>query len=124
MIKPFIAGLALFSSLAAVRPACAAAPVIGNWHVVGQIDGKPFDTECHFTPAASGFGGVCIDAASGKKHVVSAGSASGSAVRWRYDARYMMFSFTVSYAGTLTGNAMKGTISAAGHKGDFTATRG
>lgn len=115
-------GLAVLPLLLTASP--AAAQILGAWHVTGQINGKSFTADCQFTPAAAGFGGVCTDDSNGKKHILSAGSRSGSAVQWSYPASYMMMSFTVRFAGTLKGETMDGTISAAGRNGSFTATHG
>jgi hypothetical protein len=113
--------LPLLTTLLVAGP--AAAQVAGDWKVSGQINGKAFTADCRFTSAAAGFGGVCVDAANGKKHVLSAGSIAGSQVQFRYPASYMMMTFDVVFTGTLKGAAMNGTVSAKGRQGVFTASR-
>lgn len=120
-MKSLTYSLALLPCLFAAAP--AAAQVLGPWHVTGQINGKAFTADCNFTPAAAGFGGVCVDDSNGKKHVLSAGSSSGGKVQWSYQTSFMMKTFSVNFAGTLNGGSMEGTVNAANRKGNFTATR-
>jgi hypothetical protein len=121
-MRSFTYPLALLLCLLFASP--AAAQLVGAWHVTGQIAGNAFTVDCQFTPDAAGFGGVCVDAANGKWHVLSRGSVSGSQVQWSYPASYMMMGFSVTYTGTLSGGSMTGTVTAAGRKGNFTAARG
>lgn len=120
-MKPLIYSLALMPCLLAAAP--AAAQVTGAWHVTGQINGKSFAADCNFAPAAAGFGGVCIDESNGKQHVLSTGTTAGSQVQWSYQTSFMMKTFSVTFAGTLSNGGMAGTVTAANRKGAFTATR-
>jgi hypothetical protein len=120
-MKSALFSLLLLPALLAAAPAMA--QIAGPWAVSGQISGNPFVVNCQFTPSGGNFGGVCVDAATGKPHRLTAGAISGNQVRWSYPAHFMFLSFDVCFTGALTGGGMAGTVTASGHRGAFTATR-
>lgn len=109
--------------VAALCAAPAAAQVAGHWQVNGKIDDRAFVLDCQFTPAGGGFGGVCVETAKNKRHVLTKGSVVGAKIGWSYEASFMMMSFDVNFAGTMAGNSITGTATAHGHSGPFTAIR-
>lgn len=124
----------IVSALVMLSAAFAAAPahaeVAGPWHVSGDVSGKPFALDCRFEPHGAQFGGVCIAAATGddrvkpgKAYKLTQGVVNGNQVRWAYETSVLFMSIDVAYAGTLSGNRINGTITAAGRKGAFVAVR-
>jgi hypothetical protein len=110
--------------------ATASAQAVGAWRVSGEVSGRQFIVDCKFDPQASGFGGSCVDAATGeasakpgKAHRLSMGAVEGKQIRWVYSASMMFMPMDVAYSGTLDGNRISGTVSVAGRKGSFTALR-
>ena len=126
-MKPNLASLILLPALLLASPAMA--DVFGLWRVQGQVSGNPFVLDCRFVPAGAGLGGTCTGAANGdpkyagKVYKLKQGAVSGSQVSWSYPSHYLFVSFQVSYLGTLAGDKMTGTVTAAGRQGNFTATR-
>jgi hypothetical protein len=120
-MKSFLPTLALLPAIMLAEP--AAAQVTGSWQVSGKVGSTAFLTNCQFTPNSNGFGGVCVESKTGKHHVLAKGSINGSKVQWSYPASFMMMTFDVNFAGTLSGNSITGTVAASGHDGIFTATR-
>ncbi len=124
----FFSSLVLVSMLLGAAP--AAAQVAGNWHVNGKIDDKAFVLDCRFDPNDSGFGGVCIEVPGGnagthpgKQHVLTKGSVAGTQIGWSYPTSFMFMSFSVNFAGTLSGDSITGIVTASGHSGPFTAVQ-
>ena len=134
-MKTCLASLAVLAASLLAFPAMAlpAAPAISNvfglWRVQGQVSGNPFILDCHFVPAGPGIGGACTGAAkgdakyAGKVYTLKQGAVSGSQVSWSYPSHYLFVSFQVAYRGTLAGNQITGTVTAAGRQGNFTASR-
>jgi hypothetical protein len=120
-MKSFLSALVLLPAILLATP--AAAQVAGSWQVSGKIGSKAFLTNCQFTPNNTGFGGVCVESKTGKHHALAKGSIAGSQVQWSYPVSFMMMTFDVNFAGTLSGNSITGTVAASGHDGTFTATR-
>jgi hypothetical protein len=127
-MKFFLSSLVLLSMLLGAAP--AAAQVAGAWHVNGKIDDRAFALDCRFDPNDSGFGGVCIETPAGsaathpgKQHILTSGSVAGNQIGWTYQASFMLMSFSVNFAGTMSGDSITGTVTASGHSGPFTATR-
>ena len=120
-------GLAIGAAIAAMSvPALASAaddPVAGAWKVNGHVDGKDFVVTCHFERRGDGFGGACFDGGTNLKHPLISGVLSGDQIKWTYQSHFLLAKFDVLYAGKLTGGAMRGTVSAAGHVGSFTAAK-
>jgi hypothetical protein len=123
----FFPSLALLSFLLPAAPACA--DVFGLWRVQGTLSGVAFVLDCHFIPQATGFGGTCTGAPNGdpkyagKIYTLKQGFFTGTHVTWGYPSHYLFVSFEVSYLGTLAGDHITGTVTAAGRQGDFTASR-
>ena len=122
--------VALATTLLTLFSQPAAAQIAGVWHVTGDISSHDFVLDCHFEPAASQFGGTCIEAGGndghvkpGKVHKLSQGSVSGLQVRWAYPVTVMLMSFDIRFSGMLSGNAIVGDVTASGRKGKFTAVR-
>lgn len=120
--------LALSATALTAAPAFAEVP--GNWRVTGNIDGKAFTVDCRFAPKGQGFGGTCVDAATGdakvkagKAHELSQGTVSANHVHWTYPTKVMFMSIDINFDGTLTGNRITGKASAKGREGSFTAVR-
>lgn len=127
-MKAVLPGLVLTSMMVLASP--AAAQVAGPWKVSGDVAGRSFVMDCQFEPRGADFGGVCVEASggdtkvqAGRSHTLTKGTASGGQVRWTYPASFMLAKFDVSFAGTLAGDRIAGTVSASGRKGAFTATR-
>jgi len=107
-------------------PGLAAAsddPAAGAWKVNGHVDGKDFVVSCHFERHGGGLGGACFDGGTNLKHPLISGAVSGDQVKWTYQSHWTLIKFDVLYSGTLAGGAMRGTVSASGHVGSFTATK-
>jgi hypothetical protein len=122
--------MTLAASALVAFSATASAQAVGAWRVSGDISGRQFIVECKFDPQTGGFGGTCVDAATGeasakpgKAHQLSMGAFDGKQIRWVYSASMMFMPMDVAYVGTLEGNRINGTVSAAGRKGNFTASR-
>ena len=123
--------LACCTALAALMLAStASAQVAGSWHVTGTVGGTSFAVDCQFDPEGAAFGGACADGATGapkayagKTHKLSKGAVAGRQVQWTYPASFLLAKFDVNFAGTLHGDQIAGTVSAAGRKGDFKAVK-
>ena len=126
-MKPCLHFFTLLAALLLASPAMA--DVLGAWRVQGQVSGNPFVLDCHFVPAGAGFGGTCTGAANGdpkfagKVYTLKQGTETGSQVSFSYPSHYLFVSFQVTYQGTLTGDKMTGSVTAAGRQGNFTASR-
>ena len=119
-----LAMAAMLAALAAPGLAGAADDAVaGAWKVNGHVDGKDFVVTCKFERHGEGVGGACFDGGTNLKHAVTKGVASGDEAKWTYVSHFGLIGFDVNYAGRLSGGAMRGTVSAAGHNGTFTATR-
>ncbi|MET0365412.1 MAG: hypothetical protein ABW169_12250 [Sphingobium sp.] len=108
----------------------AFADIGGTWRVTGEISGRKFISDCHFDPRASKIGGECVTLATGEDKVkpgkiykLTSGSVSGNQVQWGYPTKVLFMSVDILFAGTLNGDRIGGTISAAGRKGNFAAVR-
>ncbi|MFT3964418.1 MAG: hypothetical protein QM690_00865 [Sphingobium sp.] len=132
-MRPFrrtLTGLLLLPPIA-LLPSPAFAGIGGGWHVTGEIAGRKFTADCRFDPQGTAqFGGECIALSTGeetvkagKSYKLTQGSVSGNQVRWGYPTKVMFLSVDIQYAGTLSGDRINGTISAAGRKGTFAAVR-
>ena len=118
--------LAVWAAIVAMGvPAVAAAAddPAGGWKVNGKVDGKDFVITCHFDRHGEGLAGACFDGGTNLKHPLESGTVSGDQIKWTYQSHYLLVKFDVTYAGKLTGGAMRGTISAAGHNGVFTGAK-
>jgi hypothetical protein len=109
----------------------AAAEPAGDWHVAGKVSSFAFTLNCRFKIDGARLSGECQDAstsdpkvATGKVHPLTAGSIQGDHVTWTYQSSFLLTKFNVTYAGVLTGDRIRGTITTQGHEGAFTATRG
>ncbi|MDE2405225.1 MAG: hypothetical protein KGM17_11225 [Sphingomonadales bacterium] len=96
----------------------------GPWRVTGAILGHAFALDCRF----SGSGGTCTETGTaegkaGKVHALTSASQSGNRVTWSYPASAFLMKFDMTFTGTLAGDAITGTATAAGRKGTFTARR-
>jgi len=126
-MKAFLSSLTLLSALLLASPAMAG--IFGLWRVQGKLSGVAFVLDCHFIPEDPGIGGTCTGAPNGdpkyagKVYKLKQGAAEGNQVSWSYPSHFMFLDFQVVYKGTLGGGQMSGTVTAAGRKGDFTATR-
>ncbi|HEX7873949.1 MAG TPA: hypothetical protein VF475_13620 [Sphingobium sp.] len=108
----------------------AFADVGGAWRVTGEISGRKFTSDCRFDPRGSQIGGQCVALATGddkvkpgKLYKLTSGSVTGNQVQWGYPTKVFFMSVDILFAGTLNGDRIGGTISAAGRKGNFTAVR-
>lgn len=107
----------------------AGAQAQGQWHVTGNVSGHAFSLDCRFEPAGAGFGGVCTEQAAGaaghagKSHTLSRGTLKGNQITWPYPVSVMLMKFDMTFSGTLEGNRISGTASAAGRQGSFVAVR-
>jgi len=116
---------ALAAVLALAATPALAADASGLWIVDGRVDGKDFTVYCTFRQAGEALTGVCRDnTPTGKAHALTSGSLKGDRVAFSYQSNFLITKFSAEFAGTLTGDAMKGQASAAGRKGSFTARRG
>jgi hypothetical protein len=127
-MKAAVSGLTLLSAI--LFASAAAAQVAGPWRVSGAISDRRFSLDCRFEPHGAAFGGVCTEIASGdpkaqlgKAHVLTQGLVVGQQVRWSYPASYLLAKFEISFAGTLAGDQIAGTVSASGRTGEFTAVK-
>lgn len=133
MTRPFIpaCALALIANAAPALANTAGVDTAGGWHVTGDVAGHPFALDCRFDPGTPHFGGACTDRSTsadapvkaGKVYALSAGQVSGNAVSWSYPVKVFLMSMTITYAGTVAGDHMAGTVSIAGKSGKFTALR-
>lgn len=108
----------------------ASADVGGAWRVTGEISGRNFAVDCRFDARGSQLGGECVSLSTGEAKVkpgkiyrLKKGSVSGNQVQWSYPTTVLFMSVDINYSGTINGDRMTGTISAAGRKGSFNATR-
>ena len=117
--------LAVWAAIVAMGvPAVAAADdPAGGWKVNGKVDGKDFVITCHFDRRGDSLSGACFDGGTNLKHPLESGTVSGDQIKWTYQSHYLLVKFDVTYAGKLTGGAMRGAISAAGHNGTFTGAK-
>ena len=106
---------------ALAAPGLAAAEEL--WKVNGHVDGKDFVVTCHFDQHGGALGGACFDSGTDLRHPLISGAVNGDQVKWTYQSHYLLVKFDVLYAGKLVGGAMRGTVSAAGHNGTFTASK-
>lgn len=119
---------ATMSTLCLSAPATAQA--LGTWRIAGDITGKSFVVDCQFSQPGGRLGGRCTEVLAGdtkgkpgKQHVISKGNVEGRVVRWTYPTKVMMMSIDIDFAGTLDGDVMRGTVSAKGRQGTFSAKR-
>jgi hypothetical protein len=101
----------------------ADAPVTGVWAVHGRVSPFSFDLTCRFTQTGESISGACYDSGTNKPHPLTQGDVSGSRIRWTYQSSYLFKTFDAAYSGTLTGNSIKGVVTAPGRQGEFTAER-
>ena len=118
------------ATMALLAASSASAQVAGAWRVSGKVAGLSFTLRCDFKPAGDRLGGLCVDASTndarvkaGKSHALTAGTLHGAAVTWTYRSSFLLSKFDVTYAGTISGARMSGTIDAQGHPGAFTAVK-
>jgi hypothetical protein len=95
----------------------------GAWKIDGHVDGKDFVITCQFDRHGADLGGACYDGGTNLKHVLKAGAVTGDQAKWTYQSHYGVIPFDVTYAGKLSGGAMRGTVMAAGHNGTFTGAK-
>jgi hypothetical protein len=119
-----------FLASAVLLPTSANAQAAGKWRVTGEISGKAFTVDCQFGEQGGRLAGTCIDVSSeegktkpGKSHVLTKGMVQGQTVSWTYATKVMIMSVDINFAGNLDGSHMRGTVSAKGREGTFSATR-
>jgi hypothetical protein len=129
-MKNLLKSIALVAALATptlAAPTLAAAdadPLTGAWNVKGSVEGFPVRIHCEFERRGDQLAGLCRDGgADGTAHGLSMGTIQGDHVTWAYHRRVFAHNFEPQYSGVVDGLTMKGTISVAGHSGDFTAQR-
>ena len=126
--RPMLAAAAALAALSFASPALA--DIGGEWHVTGQLAGRNFVVDCRFDPKGGQLGGQCVSLSTGddkvkagKVYKLSKGAVNGNQVAWTYATSVLFMSVDIDYAGTMTGDRMSGTVSAAGRKGNFAAVR-
>ena len=118
LMGAMLAALSLSGAAAAGDDAAA-----GAWKVNGNVDGKDFVVSCHFERHGDGLGGACFDGGTNLKHPLISGAVSGDQVKWTYVSHFGLLPFNVIYAGKLSGASMRGSVTAPGHVGSFTAAK-
>jgi hypothetical protein len=116
--------LGLLLPLALLATPAHADPLTGNWRVAGNVSGNAFVVNCSF----SGNGGKCVETGegkgkAGKVHPLTHATLASGQASWTYPVSAMLMTFDMTFTGALTGDRITGTATAAGRKGQFTATR-
>lgn len=94
----------------------------GLWRVSGRVATFNFNETCRLERHGDQLGGACLEG-SGKTHPLTGGSIAGDKVTWTHQGHFLLKTFNVVYSAVLSGDAMHGELSAAGHSGAFTAAK-
>jgi hypothetical protein len=98
-----------------------AADVSGDWKIDGEISGYTVNSVCTLKQQDNKLTGECK---SDQNDSPLKGEVDGQKVTWQYDVDYNGEKYTLQWTATLESDtAMKGTISAGGGEGAFTAKK-
>ena len=109
--------LLMLTALPLAQAIVVAADLSGNWTIDGDVQGNPVNLTCVIQQAAdASIAGKCQ--VSGMETEL-AGTAKDAAFKFSFTVQ----GYTLTYTGTVEGDAMSGDIEVAGAYGKFTGKR-
>ena len=106
----------------AALPLAGAGDIAGKWAMEGDVVGNPVNLDCSIEQKGEGkIGGTCTEkGGDGSESLDIAGEAKAEKFSFSFTTSS---GYTLTYTGTVEGDAVKGDIEVSGANGSFTGKR-